>query len=136
MKTQDLIDLANTSNLDRKTFESILFSERRQGIKILANREDIPIKWRFEAIEHNFGPNYSSSRKLKLIVELSKKPDLPKSEIEFLKEKKLHIELQVFKNTYKSMSKSALAKKLTFLHREFEASTNALIKADISNKFS
>jgi len=131
MKTQNLIDLAHSSNLDRNTFESILFSERRQSIKILADREDIPIKWRFEAIEHNFGPNYSSSRKLKLIVELSKKRDLPKSEIEFLKEKKLHIELQVFKNTYKSMSKSALEKKLTFLHEEFKPSTNALIKKEI-----
>jgi len=29
------------------------------------------------------------------------------------------------------MSKSSLAKKLTFLHREFEASTNALIKEEI-----
>lgn len=131
IKIQDLIDLANSSSLDRNTFESILFSGRRQGIKILADREDIPIKWRFEAIEHNFGPNYSSSRKLKLIVELSKKPDLPKSEIEFLKEKKLHIELQVFRNTYKSMSKSALAKKLTFLNQEFKSSTNALIKKEI-----
>jgi len=70
MKTQDLIDLANSPNLDRKTFESILFSERPQGIKVLADREDIPIEWCFEAIEHNFGPNYSSSKKLKLIDEL------------------------------------------------------------------
>ena len=131
MKTQDLIDLANSSVLDRNTFESILFSDRRQGIKILADREDISVIWRFEAIEHRFGPNYSSSRLLSLIDELLKKTNLPKNESKFLEEKKSQIELKVFKGKYGGIKNASLVKRLAFLQREFEVSMNTLIKKEI-----